>query len=313
MTTAEPPAGVALTGVGLATVGRVARAVAALAAVAALVLAPPPAGAGQPAGVEVTADDLRRLAARAASDPGAAEALRRVERVDGRPVDLGRALDGAAGDELAARLAALGADGAGAPPAASAARDQAAQILEGRRFNPSPVPRPFRGVLRRLGEWARPLTRPVGRLWAEVADNALAAAALGTTVLVASALVAARLVGRRSAAGIGRPRPPGGPERHDDPEELERRAAAAEAAGDLRTALRLRFRAGLLRLDRAGAIVDRPALTTGELARHLSLPPLPELAAAFEEVAYGGRPATPDDVAAARAGWPRVVAGAGRR
>jgi hypothetical protein len=201
-----------------------------------------------------------------------------------------------------------------APPAvAGAARDDARRILDGRRYNRSPVPRPFRGALRRLGGWLRPVTEPLGRLASAVADNTAVSLVVGLAVLAVSSVVTARLIQRRTSAGLRRARARDAFERHDDPDELDRLAARAEAAGDLAWAVRLRFRAGLLRLHLAGAIVDRPALTTGELTRHLPLPHLPALTAAFEEVAYGGRPATADDVEAARADWPRVLEEAGRR
>ena len=292
---------------------------AAAAVLAVVLLAGAPAAAQEPV-TDITAEQLRALAGRAATDPAAVERLRRVDRVDGRPVDVGRALTGARGGELAARLAALDpgpARSSGQPPAsaagATAARDDARRILEGRRYNRSSVPRPFRGVLRRVGGWLRPVTGPVGRLASAVADNTAVALFVGLAVLAVSSVVTARLIRRRTSAGLRRGRTRDAAGGHDDPEGLDRLAAQAEAAGDLAWAVRLRFRAGLLRLHLAGAIVDRPALTTGELTRHLRLPHLPALTAAFEEVAYGGRPATADDVNAARTDWPRVLEEAGRR
>lgn len=264
---------------------------------------------------EATAAEVAHLAGRAPSDPAALERLRRVDRVDGRSVDLGRALAGAQGAELEARLRSLRTTGgAAAPPDGStAAAEDARRILEGRRFNPSPVPRPFRGVLRRLGGWLRPVTGPLGRLWDDVAGNAVATGAAAAVVVGLAALVTARLVGRRRAAGVGHERWARTAREGDDPDALEARAAAAERAGDLERAVRLRFRAGLVRLHRAGAIVDRPALTTGQLTRQVTSARLRGLAATFEEVAYGRRPATADDVDAARAGWPRVLEEAGDR
>ena len=55
----------------------------------------------------------------------------------------------------------------------------------------------------------------------------------------------------------------------DDPQALERAAEAAERDGEWERAVRLRFRAGLLRLDRRKVLVYRPSLTTGEVARAL--------------------------------------------
>ena len=55
----------------------------------------------------------------------------------------------------------------------------------------------------------------------------------------------------------------------EDPDALEREADAAERDGDLDRAVRLRFRAGLLRLGDRGAIHYRPSVTTGEVRRTL--------------------------------------------
>src|SRR5436190_1208887 len=99
----------------------------------------------------------------------------------------------------------------------------------------------------------------------------------------------------------------------EDPAELERAADAAEHAGRLDDAVRLRFRAGLLRLGDRGAIRYRPSVTTNEVRRVLGSETFDELAGTFEAVAYGGRSAEPPDVDAARRAWPHVVDEAGRR
>jgi hypothetical protein len=90
--------------------------------------------------------------------------------------------------------------------------------------------------------------------------------------------------------------------------ELERRAAAAERAGDLDAAVRLRFAAGLLRLDEARAIALRPSLTSGEVGRLLGSPRYDGLATTHDAIAYGGRHAAAGDADAAREEWPVVVA-----
>jgi hypothetical protein len=86
----------------------------------------------------------------------------------------------------------------------------------------------------------------------------------------------------------------------EDPAELERAADAAERAGQLDVAVRLRFRAGLLRLGNRGAIRYRPSVTTNEVRRVLGSETFDELARTFDAVAYGGRDAGPPDVDAAR-------------
>ena len=276
--------------------------------VAVLVLgAPGTAGAS-----EITAGELHDLVQRALSDESAVAELRRVDAVDGRPVDLASALAGASGRDLEARLRALDPGPSVARPGSgtNGVHDpgaQAERILEERRFHPGSVPRPFRGLFRALGRWLRPVSEPLGRAWSYVFGHAWSAGLIGAAVVILAVLVSVRVIRRRSAAGVLRSQRDRWRGRADDPDDLERRAADAERAGDLALAVRLRFRAGLLRLDRAGVVVDRPALTTGALTRQLPSTELRDLAVAFEEVAYGGRPASPDDVAAARAGWSRVL------
>jgi hypothetical protein len=91
------------------------------------------------------------------------------------------------------------------------------------------------------------------------------------------------------------------------PEELERAAADAESAGDLSLAVRLRFRAGLLALERQGMISLRASLTTAAIERRLDSREFARVAETFEEVAYGGRIPDRDDLEAQRAGWRRVL------
>lgn len=81
-----------------------------------------------------------------------------------------------------------------------------------------------------------------------------------------------------------------------DPAELERRADTAERSGDYATAFRLRFRAALVRLDRAGLIDMRPGTTSHEVSRALARPEFEVLADRFDEVVYGDRDATKTDL-----------------
>jgi hypothetical protein len=194
------------------------------------------------------------------------------------------------------------------------ARDDARTILHDRKFRSNPAPRPLRRPLEWLGDRLRDIGHFVARIVRDVPGPSwLAAAALA--VLVAIALVAwlvraHRTTGGALSFGFGRA---GAQGTREDPDALERQADAEERAGRLDVALRLRFRAGLLRLDRRGAIRYRPSLTTTEVRRALGSATFDELAARFEEVTYGDAPAAPDDLVAARTNWPRVVEDATRR
>jgi hypothetical protein len=194
------------------------------------------------------------------------------------------------------------------------ARRDAARILRDRRYRHDPAPRPLRKPLEWLGDRLRGIGNAIADVFRAVPGPTWLAAA-AAIVLVAVAVVwwlvrTHRSSGTRDAAGSASKR---AATAHDDPAALEREADDAERAGDLERALRLRFRAGLLRLDARGAIRYRPSLTTGEVRRLLGSATFDDLAARFEQVAYGREPAEPGDVAAARSNWPRVVEDASRQ
>jgi hypothetical protein len=190
------------------------------------------------------------------------------------------------------------------------ARRQARDILDERRYQPAQVPRPFEGLL----EWLGDRMRPIGELLGDLLSSGLGRVVLLAGFVALVAVVAtsiARRRGRGGAAG-GRRACRDDAEEGFDPARLEREADEAERRGELERAVRLRFRAGLLRLDRVGAIRFRPSLTTGQVARSLRQPAFDDLAITFDGVAYGERRASADDVRVARERWPRVLAEARR-
>lgn len=192
-------------------------------------------------------------------------------------------------------------------------RGSARSILAEQRFQATRLPRPLHGLFAQLGEWLAPVGRLIGTvfLWLVVVlpgGTFTLWPVLAGLVLLAVLLLTRRSVRRRTRAEQAQAQERALAVRAEDPDELERRADAAAREGDLDGAVRLRFRAGLMRLDARRAIALRPSLTTGEVARTLRSPVFAELAGTFEEVAYGGRAAHPEEVEAARSGWPRVLA-----
>jgi hypothetical protein len=191
------------------------------------------------------------------------------------------------------------------------AREQARQILSERRFHGTSLPRPFHRSFSWLADRLHFIARGWDWLAAKVGGAWVLWAIVGGLVLTFVVLGAARLAQRRAEAevlGFGR-RARG---RSEDPAELERLADEAERRGDLEIALRLRFRAGLLRLGRARALPLRPSLRTREARRALGSARFDRLARDFDEIVYGGRAPREADVEAARSEWPQVVAEAGR-
>lgn len=262
----------------------------------------------------VTGPRFDALVRTAGSDPNALQQLRRVRRVDGHPVDLGFALNGTAAQtrlRLAALAATVGPGSAGVarPTSGAGARRDAARVLAGDKYRSHPVPRPLRGALVWLGDRLDPVLGPIGRLLAAVAATDAGLLAIVVGLVVITALAATRLISGRSRAAINRL----AADTHEliglgvDPASLERRAADAEADGDHRGAVRLRYQAGLIRLHRADRITLRPDTTVGAVAAQVDSPTLDRLTADFEEIVYGGRPAGSEDAASARTGWAALV------
>jgi hypothetical protein len=293
--------------------------VAALAVLAALLLSaavPAPAAA-----TSVTRAELADLAERARTDDAALQELRQVDSVDGRPYAIEDALAGAEDEQLDERLDEIAALDGGTGDEKRAepggARGDAQEILSDNRYEGSDVPRPFRGVLDKIAD----LLEPIGD-WIENAFDDLASGLPGgeltlwsliaALILIALLTLGSRTLRARAEAGVeARASGAAGPAR-ETPDGLERAADEAERTGDLETALRLRFRAGLLRLDARDAIRFRPSISTREVSRALKSPEFDQLAALFDGVAYGGEPASPEDLAASRRGWDAVLEGARR-
>ena len=191
------------------------------------------------------------------------------------------------------------------------AREEARHILAERRFHGTSLPRPFHGLFDWLSRHLHFLARGFDWLAVRIGGQRVLWTVTALFVLVVAALVTRQLARRRvevEARGPGR-RDRG---RREDPAELERLADEAERRGDLEVALRLRFRAGLLRLGRARALPLRQSLRTREARRALRSARFDRLARDFDEVVYGGRSPSTADVEVARTEWPQVVAEARR-
>lgn len=260
--------------------------------VAAVLLFIAPMGA---AATEVSRDEFVSLAQAARSDDAALAELRAVTSVDGRPVDLETALAGVEKEDLGERLDELARSAEAAPvetPDAEEAQARAEEILAGDPPEPPPLP------------------EESGQL--EIPSPPLPLAIVLALVIVAAAALAARTAGKRTilereAALQGKE-----PKRATG-RDLSREADEAERRGDFAAAVRLRFQAGLTRLDELGSIELRPSLTASGAVRESGLSAIGGLATVYERVAFGGRGASATDAEAQRAGWREVVEEARRK
>jgi hypothetical protein len=202
---------------------------------------------------------------------------------------------------------------------ADSARKQVRGILNGSQYQSRPQRsfQPLAGALGAIGRW---FERTFGPAWRWVGHHFFHPLANWVTTDVGlpwpvTVLVVALVVGVVVGVILVRRRPRidfeeiarSGVFAGDDPQKLEELAQQAEIAGDLRSAVRLRFRAGVGTLDRLGVINRGVTRTTRELSEALDSADFDVLAADLEAIVYGGVMATPEQAAVARSGWRTVT------
>lgn len=195
------------------------------------------------------------------------------------------------------------------------ARDAARSILGRREFRPEREPKPLEGPLRWVSDRLNGVADWIGQAisdtfrWIFDLVPGLAGTILGIAICVGLAAVVVALIVRNRGTRQGA-RPGGQPSASvpDDPDALDRAADTATAAGEYATAIRLRYRAGLVRLDRLAVIDLRPWNTSATLMRRIGSARFDDLTGTFEAVAYGGRIPTNADASSARTEWPNLLA-----
>ena len=198
---------------------------------------------------------------------------------------------------------------------ATAARRQAQEILSrppftgGRRS----VPHPLTGVLHAIGRalqiafgpifrWLRrELADPVGHGFRLAFGSFAPAAGIGVAVL-AGAVIAVVLVRRRTRVSAER-----AGERPGlvaaDPTDLEREADRMAGQGDFAGAVRLRFAAGLRRLETDGLLTEADIRTGQQVAASIGSPAFERLATQHEAIAYAAASAGAGDDERAQRDW----------
>jgi len=195
---------------------------------------------------------------------------------------------------------------------AAAARRAAAQILSESRFHAGPVPRPLHGVLAAIGRALDPIEHALAHGFNNVSGHLPGGSATLWTILAAVVLLAVVWVTRRTTSRVLRDRTSATQAAPGAPATAATLALAAEQAerdGRLDDAVRLRFQAGLTTLAERELIASATSTPTAEVRRALRSERFDALAARFDEIAYGGAEARPDDVEAARHEWPVLLEG----
>lgn len=276
---------------------------------------------------DATPAEVAALLDEAIADDGALAELRRIDSIDGRPVDMRAATAGVESqpdiresrlDGLAVALAAGDGETVSGPHEdATAARDAATQVLDDRKYRPTELPRPLAGPL----EWLADRLRPVGDAWNSFAAAVLrvADAVPGGRFLLFLAVVGVAgaavgwLVSRRSRAAVQRVGSSDLVDLDLDPRQLEAEADDAERRGDHATSVRRRYEAGLIRLVDAGRLDLTPATTAGGAAAQVAEVAMDEATATFEEIVYGGREAGATDSERSRSLWTDLLGAGARR
>jgi hypothetical protein len=204
------------------------------------------------------------------------------------------------------------------PNYAAAARQQAQEILSHAPYSArqATTRRPLAGLLHAIGRGLEivfgPIFRWIGDHIFRLAGSGLSyffggwALFVGIVLAVAMGVLLALVLVRRRSRIATRPSDQQSVEILANPDDLEAEADDLAARGAFAAAVRLRFEAGLLRLERAGLIADQRTSTGAELVNRIGSPTFDGLALRHEEVAYAGQPADEDDVRVARLGWLRV-------
>jgi Domain of unknown function (DUF4129) len=195
---------------------------------------------------------------------------------------------------------------------AEAARHAAQSILSEGRFHSSPVPDPLHNTLVSIGRAVQDPFSAFGRLVNNLGTHFPGGGAgLWVAAAVLLLVVTAALTARRAKTRLDRSVAEGSTS-SPGPAQLERAAERAERDGRWDEAVRLRFRAGLMRLGERSGLRNTDTTPNHSLARIVHSERLDQLSDRFDEIAYGGDDATAADADHQRRAWPEIIAGGER-
>ncbi len=205
-----------------------------------------------------------------------------------------------------------------APPSPDEARKRAQEILNEKRFQPPGTSPAFvRRWLDAIGDPINDFFRVLGRLLARLFDALPGTGPLSwllwTGFLGLAAvlfLVVARAIARRGQHGASTVEPGRSADARDDAPRLEGLADEAEREGRFGEAVRLRFAAGLARLEYRNTVrmgqrrTNRQvAVQVGQTLGDRPSAMLVELGEQLDNIVHGGFRASADDAQKARSGW----------
>jgi hypothetical protein len=198
------------------------------------------------------------------------------------------------------------------------ARQQVHQILSHPPYTAAKnsTPRPLAGLLHAIG---RGLEIAFGPLVRWVSHHLLAAVGsgftqvfgswapvIGMTLTVAVGVALAILLVHRRSRIAHRGEREESVKLAIDPADLEARADRLALDGDYAASFRLRFEAGLIRLESLGLIAGQRTRTDAELTDRIGSAAFDHLARRHEAITFAAQPASERDDEQAKSDWPHV-------
>lgn len=201
------------------------------------------------------------------------------------------------------------------PNSNEAAKNAVKKILNGPQFHPPQPPRPFAGILnffsRYIHKYLGPIINWIKNSIYGPLDRSLNGYMYPAILVVVAffvIIIAAIIIHRRPSTGkklfkeseIELP--------NVDPETLDALAEKAHLDQDYKLSIRLRFKAGLTRLEKRGLIINQQSQTLLQLSEEIPSNTFRTLANDLTLIVYGNECATESLSNFSKLNWPSVLA-----
>ncbi|MCL4449027.1 MAG: hypothetical protein M1483_04660 [Actinobacteria bacterium] len=202
----------------------------------------------------------------------------------------------------------------GTLPQSAKVRKTAQTILKEPQFRSHTPPRPLHGLLSTIGHWLDfklpSFPHPFGsNIFSNMLWTMLILAVISAVILGFAIVLTHRLTSKAVRVKRLEDKTPTIPAKTDylNPDELLRQAILAENSSQFNEAVKLRFKAGIVRLEKDGYVTNTLTTTTEDISETIASPTFNYLAKTFNEIAYANKTADIQDMLEARSGWVMVL------
>ncbi len=200
------------------------------------------------------------------------------------------------------------------PNSNEAAKNAVKKILNGPQFHPPQPPRPFAGILNFFSRYIHKYLSPIIHWISNSIYGPLNRSLNGymyPSILVVVAffviIIAAIIIHRRPSTGKKLFKASDAELPDVDPETLDALAEKAHFNQDYKLSIRLRFKAGLTRLEKQGLIINQQSQTLLQLSGEIPSNTFSALANDLTLIVYGNEPATESLSNFSKLNWPNVL------